>query len=120
MDQEKLFKYLSFLRIECERHNADNEITDDEINQLNIEINRFIDYVSKSDNLNNNIKRKILSIDFNLDSNNHNKRSKSKFFWWLIGGDYGYRETEQTNRKYRFKQLSEDIENLEFELKAIL
>lgn len=118
MNEEKLFKYLSFLKAECVRHSYDGHIDEDEINQFNIEIRRFKTYVIESELISDSFKQEIYKVDFNLDETRHN-RTQPKFLMWLIGGDIGKQHSEQENRKYRFQKLSNDIESLEFRLKAM-
>lgn len=115
MNKETLFKYLSFLQNECSRHNHDDNISDDEINQLKIEIIKFNKLVKES-NLSSTIKKEINTIDFNLDENRHHK---NKFFWLkILGGGHGNEKAIQFNRLNRLKKLSDDIENILFSLKA--
>ncbi|TCP28313.1 hypothetical protein EV195_101489 [Tenacibaculum skagerrakense] len=118
MNEEKLFKYISFLKAEFARHSYDEYIDEDEINQLNIEIRRFKKYVIDSTIISDAFKQEIYKVDFNLEETRHN-RSKPSIFFWLFGGDYGKRYAEQENRKNRFQKLSNDLENLEFRLKAM-
>ncbi len=118
MNEEKLFKYLSFLQAECSRHNYDGHINEDEINQLNIEIHRFKTYVIESEFISDSFKQEIYKVDFNLDETRHN-HPKPNFILRLFGWSQGNRHFEQENRKHRFQKLSNDLENLEFKLKAM-
>ncbi|MFT5213632.1 MAG: hypothetical protein ACI9WV_001354, partial [Patiriisocius sp.] len=70
MKEETLIKYLEFLKIESKRHQNDTIITDDELNQLKIEIQKFIVEVHAS-LLSKEIKNEIKNIDFNLHEENH-------------------------------------------------
>ena len=118
MNEEKLFKYISFLKAECARHSYDGYIDKDEINQLYIEIKRFKTFVKESNVISDSFKQEIYKVDFNLEETRHN-RSKPSIILWLLGGNYGKRHAEQENRKYRFQKLSNDLESLEFKLKAL-
>ncbi|WP_408037258.1 hypothetical protein [Tenacibaculum amylolyticum] len=77
MKEEKLFKYLAFLKAECVRHSHDEFINEDEINQLTIEIKRFKSLVNQSNQLSNFFKSKINNFNFNL-TNYNEQRVKSK------------------------------------------
>ena len=48
MKEETLIKYLEFLKNESLRHQNDKIITKDEINQLQIEVTRFLEKVEES------------------------------------------------------------------------
>lgn len=117
MTEETLIKYLEFLKTECLRHQNDKIITDDEINQLQIEITRFIDKVKES-LFSEDVKLEISKIDFNLDEENHN-HSKLKIFKF-IGGSQGKEFKEQENRKQRFLKLYNDLDTSIFKIKTIL
>jgi hypothetical protein len=64
MKKETLIKYLEFLKIESKRHQNNTIITDDELNQLKIEIQKFIVKVHAY-LLSKEIKDEIKNIDFN-------------------------------------------------------
>lgn len=49
MDLENCYKYLVFLNTECDRYLMDQEITEEEIHQLKIELDRFISEAASSD-----------------------------------------------------------------------
>lgn len=116
MTEEIMYKYLNFLKYECTRHSNDNYIKDDEINQLEIEIEKFLKEL-KSSSISNQMKSAILKLDFNLNENNHHK---SKYLWLkLLGGFFGKEFSKQSNRENRFEKLSNDIDNLIIELKLI-
>lgn len=117
MNLETLLKYLDFLKKECLRHQNDNMITDDEINQLRIEINRFLERVLDS-SFSEELKSEISKIDFDLNEENHN-HSKFKIFKF-IGGFQGNQFREQENRKQRFLKLYKDIDTCLFMVKSIL
>ncbi|QNM84953.1 hypothetical protein H9W90_12230 [Polaribacter pectinis] len=117
MNSETLLKYLKFLQKESLRHQNDKKITDDEIQQFEIEINRFIEKVFKT-SFSEEIKKVVLSIDFNLDEENHNK---SKFKWLnFIGGFEGKEIKNQLNRKNRFEKLYNDIDASIFKIKTLI
>ena len=117
MSEETLIKYLEFLKTECLRHSNDKIITDDEINQLKIEIKLFIN------NINNllsseEIKQEIVKIDFNLNEENHNHQ---KYRWLnIIDGSKGKEFKQQENRKQRFLKLYNDLDTSLFKIKSIL
>ena len=117
MTEETLIKYLEFLKTECLRHQNDKIISDDEINQFEIEIKRFIDKM-KTSLCTQEIKKEILNIDFNLNEENHN-HSKFNLFKF-IGGFQGKEFREQENRKQRFSKLYNDIDLTLFKIKTIL
>ena len=117
MTEESLLKYLDFLKIECLRHQNDKIITDDEINQLNIEIIKFKNEVKKS-SFSKDIRLEISKIDFNLNEENHN-HSKFKIFQFL-GGLQGKEFKKQENRKQRFLKLYNDLDTTIFTIKSIL
>ncbi len=117
MTEETLIKYLEFLKTECLRHQNDKIITDDEINQLQIELQNFINRIDKS-SFSKEIKLEISKIDFDLDEENHN-HSKFKVFKF-IGGFQAKEYKEQENRKQRFLKLYNDLETSLFKIKTIL
>ena len=117
MTAETLIKYLEFFKTECLRHQNDKIISDDEINQFEIEIKRFIDKMITS-LCSKEIKKEILNIDFNLNEENHN-HSKFNLFKF-IGGFQGKEFREQENRKQRFSKLYNDIDLTLFKIKTIL
>ncbi|APZ45857.1 hypothetical protein BW723_05915 [Polaribacter reichenbachii] len=117
MTEETLIKYLEFLKTECLRHQNDKIITDDELNQLEIEITRFTKRV-KENEFSEKLKFEISKIDFNLDEENHN-HSKFKIFNF-IGGFQGKEFKEQENRKQRFLKLYHDLDASLFNIKSIL
>ena len=115
MNEETLIKYLEFLKIECLRHQDDKIITDDEINQLQIEIMRFLEKINQ---FSAEIKNEILNIDFNLDGENHNKHN----YKWLnfIGGFDSTSIKEQINRKNRLEKLYNDLDASLFKIKSFI
>lgn len=117
MTEETLIKYLEFLKTECLRHQNDKIITDDEINQFEIEIQRFIEKI-KISLLSEHVKKEILKIDFNLNEENHN-HSKFKLFKF-IGGFQGKEFREQENRKQRFLKLYNDLDSALFIIKNLV
>jgi hypothetical protein len=117
MNKETLIKYLEFLKIECLSHQNDKIITDDEINQVEIEIKRFLKKLKES-TFSKEIKFEIIKIDFDLDEENHNK---PKFKWLsFIGGFQAKEFKQQENRKQRFLKLYNDLDTTLFKIKAIL
>ena len=117
MTEEITIKYLEFLKTECLRHSNDKIITDDEINQLEIEINRFKNKLDQSC-ISKEAKIEISRIDFNLDEENHNK---PKYKWLnFIGGFQGKEFQQQENRKQRFSKLYNDLDATIFKVKSIL
>ena len=64
MDLETCYKYLVFLNTECDQYLMDQEITEEEIHQLKIELDRFISEANSSD-LPTELKAKIK--DLNLE-----------------------------------------------------
>lgn len=115
MDKKTLIKYLEFLKNECLRHQNDKHITDDEMNQLKVEINKFIERLEVS-SLDDTIKTNVLNIDINLNEHNHNKRKLN----WLFGGYQAKEIKEQENRKHRLSKLYDDIDHNLFKIKSIL
>ncbi|WP_240561365.1 hypothetical protein [Tenacibaculum aquimarinum] len=114
MTEETLFKYLNFLKVECSRHSSDKIINEDEINQLEIEIQKFKGLLKES-KLSDYIINTVYLLNFDLNENNHNK---PKFSWLKIfGGFYGKEYSEQINRKNRLEKLSNDIDSLIIDLK---
>ena len=71
MTKETLLKYLAFLKTKSLRYQNDKIITDDELNQLEIEIMRFTEETKKS-TFSEKLKVEISKIDFNLNEENHN------------------------------------------------
>lgn len=117
MNEEKLFKYLSFLRAECARHSYDGQITEDEINQLYIEVNRFKLLVKQS-NLPDYFKLRIEEFNFDIEKIDNNQRPKFRWLLLFFGGSYSKSISDQEDLLSKFKKLSDDLENLEFELKS--
>ena len=78
MTEETLIKYLEFLKTECLRYSYDKNISDDEINQLQIEIKRFLQKLTIN-SFPEDVKSEISNIDFDLDEENHNHQ-KFKIF----------------------------------------
>ena len=117
MKEETLIKYLEFLKNESLRHQNDKTITKDEINQLQIEVTRFLEKVEES-SFSKEVNLEISKIDFNLDEENHN-HSKFNLFKF-IGGSQGNEFREQENRKQRFLKLYNDLDASIFKIKSIL
>ncbi len=65
MNKETCIKYLDFVNKECDRFLEDGRVTDDELNQLIIEFQRFQQGVSESE-LPEDIKNRIagLTVDY--------------------------------------------------------
>ena len=117
MTHETLLKYLEFLKIECLRHQNDTFITNDEVNQLKIEIKKFREEVKKT-SFTTEIKREISKIDFNLGEENHHKQ---KYRWLnFIGGFKGKELKQQENRTQRFLKLYNDLDTALFKIKSHL
>jgi Na+/phosphate symporter len=116
MKEETLIRYLEFLKIESKRHQNDKIITDDELNQLEIEIRKFMIRVETA-SLSKELKNEIKNIDFNLDAENHNK---PKYNWLnFIGGKQGREIKNQLNRKSRFEKLYNDTDAALFKIKYL-
>ncbi|MCG1035168.1 hypothetical protein [Polaribacter sargassicola] len=96
MTKKIIIKYLKFLQNECLRHQNDKIISDDEINQLNIE---------------------IAKIDFNLNEENHNYPKFKRL--GFLGGTSGKEFKEQENRKHRFLKLYNDLDASLFRIKSM-
>lgn len=117
MKEKTLIKYLEYLKTECLRHQNDKFITDDEINQLEIEISRFRNKVRESV-IPQDFKFEISKLDFNLNEENH-YHPKFKLFKF-IGEFQGKEFKEQENCKQRFSKLYNDIDSTLFKIKTLL
>ena len=117
MDSETLIKYLEFLKTECLRHSKDNLIIENELNLLQLEIDKFKALLEKSE-LNSNIKEKINDINFNLSP-----LVRDKGFNILItflGNFWTSSKQEEENNTKRVQLISEELENVIFEIRCLL
>ena len=105
MDLETCYKYFVFLNTECDRYLKDGEITDDEMNHLKIEFDKFINEVNDS-NLPVELRDKIGALELNFDY-----KSKREYDDLLGRFNFG-----SSRRKAKQKN---QVEELKFHIKGI-
>lgn len=120
MTLETIHKYLKFISDECDRHLRDGEVNYDEINQLSIELERFIKKVNESD-LSNEIKFQINELSFETDNKKTRKSCIRSFLSSLLQINESSTEisyyTTQSWRKEDLKKLRGDASNISLKLK---
>lgn len=115
MNLEKLFKYLEFLKAECLRYASDNHTDENEVNLLQLEINKFKSTLHNS-NLDNSIKKLVSKIDFELTP-----KSRNRFLdilTLIFSFEWRYYGRDDENMANKLNAIALDIENTIFELKA--
>ena len=117
---ETIHKYLKYFSNECDRHLRDKEVSYDEINQLSIELERFINMVNKSE-LSKETKYQINKLSFETD----NKDIRKSWIKSLINSlllntesptEISYYNT-QKSRIDDLKKMKNDVSNLSLKLK---
>lgn len=105
MNAETCRKYFDFLITECERYIEDRKIEEDEIHQLKIEFDRFLEKIVNSD-LPSDLKTRIteLNLDYTFNSNRD-------YFEFL-----GRWNPVKHRRKAR---LLKSVEDFKFEISAL-
>ena len=73
MNIETCYKYFEFLNKECDRYLRDGKIEEDEIHQLKIELDRFIQETKASD-LPHELIDKINALNLDFDYNPNNEK----------------------------------------------
>ena len=117
---ETIHKYLKYISNECDRHLRDKEVSYDEINQLSIELERFINMINESE-LPKETKSQINKLSFKTD----NKDIRKSWFKSLINSLLLNDESPtnisyyniQKNRTKDIKKLKNDVSNLSLKLK---
>jgi len=66
------YKYFEFLYRKCQKYLEDNDVTEEEIHQLKIEFDRFIERIDNS-KLPKEIKNKVSSIKLNYNLNHNSE-----------------------------------------------
>ena len=66
MNIETCYKYFVFLNTECDRYLLDDQITDEEMHNLKIEFDKFIE-LSNNSNLPIELKNKIKTLELNYE-----------------------------------------------------
>ena len=111
-------KYLNFVSDECERHLLDGNVSDDELNQLIIEFNRFRERITES-NLPEEIKKEIRELTFDYNVNKVKRSSFLIILSILTFGTVGYllASKRQSNRIRTLENLQQSVSSLEFKIK---
>ena len=105
MDIDTCYKYFVFLNTECDRYLEDGEITDEEMHQLKIEFDKFIESVRKSD-LPSDLKNKInhLKLDFVY---------KARREYGDLLGRFNFGSDRRPRKQY------EQVEELKYQIKGL-
>ena len=108
MNIEICYKYFEFLNNECDRYLIDKHISEEEISQMKIEFDRFMEKANRSD-LPTKIKSKIaeLKLDYVYDS----KRETRAFLGMLAFG--------ATPKYRREKKLKKEVEAFKLQIKGL-
>lgn len=105
MNIETCYKYFEFLNSECDRYLKDWKIDEDEIHQLKIELDRFLEEATTSD-LPLEIKTKIANLKLDYTFNDFRE------YLPLLGGwDLG-KHKRQRKLKKRVKDFKNQIKEL--------
>ena len=120
MTLETIHKYLKYISNECDRHLRDKEVSYDEINQLSIELERFIDMVNESE-LSKETKSLINKLSFKTDNKDIRKSWIKNLINSLLLNDesptnISYYNT-QKSRTEDLKRLKNNVSNLSLKLK---
>ena len=108
MDIEMCYKYFVFLNEECDRYLRDKRIEEEEIANLKIEFDRFINEALRSD-LPEELNSKISELKLNYTFHTH--RDEINLFIRLIFGRWF-----QRNREREHKEI---IDKLKYQIKGI-
>ncbi|MFY0629027.1 MAG: hypothetical protein JXR05_01530 [Flavobacteriaceae bacterium] len=115
MNEEKLLKYLEFLKTECQRYSTDDYANENEINLFQLEVNKFKTTL-KASFIEKKVKEKVCEIDFKLIPKP--KNTFLNILSFLISWEYYSYQKRQENLAKKFKQIAVEIENTIFDLKA--
>jgi hypothetical protein len=108
MNIETCYKYFEFLNNECDRYLKDQVITEEEISQMKIELDTFMEKANRSD-LPTKIKNKI--ADLKLDYVYNSKRESVTFLGMLTFGS--------SARYRREKKLKCKVEDLKLQISGL-
>ncbi len=111
MNLKKCTDYLNFLIQECDRHLYDNQVSEDEVQQLKIALQRFQGTVKESE-LPSDVKKDLLDLrlDFTLPAN-----KDAKYLFGLFSKVRNYRWEEKKN--FALESLKAKLSHLVVKLK---
>lgn len=120
MTLDTVHKYLKYISNECDRHLKDKEVSYDEINQLSIELERFINLVNESE-FSKETKYQINKLSFETDNKNIRKSWIKSLINSLILNkesptNISYYNT-QKSRIEDLKKLKNDVSDLSLKLR---
>jgi len=117
---EAVHKYLKYISNECDRHLRDKKVSYDEINQLSIELERFINMVNESE-LSKETKSLINKLSFETDNKDIRKSWLKSIINSLLLNDESPTNISyyniQKSRIEDLKKLKNDVSNLSLKLK---
>ena len=119
---EAVHKYLKYISNECDRHLRDKKVSVsyDEINQLSIELERFINMVNESE-LSKETKSLINKLSFETDNKDIRKSWLKSIINSLLLNDESPTNISyyniQKSRIEDLKKLKNDVSNLSLKLK---
>jgi hypothetical protein len=118
MDIQTTIKYLDFVAAECERHLKDDNVSDDELNQLIIEFQRFQDKIKQS-SIPKELKNEIRSFKFDYNSKNVKRSSVILILSILTLGSWAYllEYRRQKKRKETLEDLKRNSSTLGFKIR---
>lgn len=117
MDIETTKKFLAFITIECDRHLRDGNVSDDELNQLFIELQRFQNKVENS-SIPPGLKAEILDLEFNYDSKNVRRGALLIIITIFTFGAWGFilEMRQQSKRIQTLEDLKQSTSSLGFKI----
>jgi hypothetical protein len=118
MDIQTTIKYLDFVSKECERHLMDGNVSDDELNQLIIEFQRFQNKIKES-NIPEELKSEIQGFKFDYNSKKVKRSILILIVSILTFGSWGYliEMKRQKKRKETLEDLKRNSSTLGFKIK---
>ena len=118
MDIPTAIKYLDFVAIECERHLKDENVSNDELNQLIIEYQRFIERVNNSD-LPIELKNEIAEFKFDYTTNKIKMGTLFLIITILTFGSWSYFLNRKmlSKRKQTLEELKQVSSTLGFKIR---
>lgn len=118
MNIQTTIKYLDFVAAECERHLMDGSVSDNELNQLIIEFQRFQDKVKQS-SIPNELKNEIQTFKFDYNSSKVKRSSVIIILSTLTFGSWAYflEMRRQKKRKETLEDLKRNSSTLGYKIK---
>jgi hypothetical protein len=116
MTEEMVIKYLEFLKTECLRYSKDKLVDENDLQLFKLEFTKFKTLLEKSE-LNQNVKDKIVLIDFNLSEP---KFKGFNLIAYLIGNEWSNSHQTEKVMSRKFILISEQLENTIIYIKSTL